>query len=627
MERPARRPNRRTVLKGVGASLVPLAAGRGSADPVSELVEEAVSSTPKVFGEVGRRINTVRYPLVGVPAVREPGETLRVELDADPDEVAATLSPSFGAARPETALTPDTLETERSRIWGDEEYAVARFEVPTLDEQFTEGLYDLEVSVDGQRDGQPRAVSVHRSFPSEPQVAIMGDPHVGDPRPLQDGAQRSFEEQTPDPFLFRYQETVGTGTDRWGAFKRANAELNLQDPDIVIVIGDLTFGSANYFQEYEDAYGVLNGIEAPTFVTVGNHDGYVTPGAGIDGKALWRRYFAPWHYSVDIRPDLHFVSIDSYDWPAIDRIAPSAVPSTWGGQVRDPQLSWLDEDLRSWRAANPDGTIMTLSHHNPSWEQTEGGELSRYAEGTPGAEQLARGVERSGGGWVGTNRLAVRNLLEEVGVTLHMSGHAHRDRLARVTDFDGNESSVVATTGSGLEHVTAETGESIDSTTATRRSVLADGDGPLYVEATTAASGTTQYWGWRTVPLARDRLDPTEFGYPVTETFLDDRALDPSLWTTENADLGLYSTPSYLLETETQEATGERVVVDIDSGLERDFSGAVTLPLDDCPAVRVRGGRKLWRRRGETSQDVRVAFEVPAGDSVTVTAECVSESS
>ena len=73
----------------------------------------------------------------------------------------------------------------------------------------------------------------------------------------------------------------------------------------------------------------------------------------IDGKELYRRYLAPWYYSVDIRPDLHFVSMDSYDWPAPDRVAPSAVPSTWGGQVRDPQFEWLADDLRSWRATNP----------------------------------------------------------------------------------------------------------------------------------------------------------------------------------------------------------------------------------------------------------------------------------
>ena len=632
-ENPAVR--RRTVLRGVGAGLVPLAVEGAAADPVGEAVDDAVKAAPSVFGEVGRRINEVRHPLVGVPSIREPGETLRVELDADADDVSATLVPSFGAATPETELPLESLERDvDSEIW-DEEYLVARFRIPELDRRFTEGLYDLAVEFDGAVDGQPRAVSVHESFPEEPSVAIMGDPHVGDPRPFEDGMRKSYEERDPEPFLFRYGETFGTGTevDRWGAFPRANAEVNAEAPDLVLVIGDLAFGSANYYAEYEDAYRVLNQVDAPTFVTLGNHDGYVTPGAGVDGKELWRRYFAPWHYSVDVRPDLHFVSIDSYDWPAMDRIAPSAVPSTWGGQVRDPQLEWLASDLEPWVAGEADGTLLTLSHHNPSWEQTEGGEATRATEGTSGAEQLARGVEQSGGGWVGENRLAVRELLEAAGSSLHVSGHAHRDRVARYVDYEGEgldgdqdgTASVVATTGTGLEHVDRN-GDPIDSDADTRADILADGDGVLFVEATTAASGTTQYWGWRTVPLGLDgaAVDPTTFGYPASDEFLEERAMDPDLWAAENADLGLYSTPSYLLEAEVLEATRERVAVRVHSDLARRLAGEVTLPLGACNGVRVDGGERRWRRLGEDWQDVRVAFEVPAGGTVDVSAECVS---
>lgn len=80
--------------------------------------------------------------------------------------------------------------------------------------------------------------------------------------------------------------------------------------------------------------------------------------------------------------------------------------------------------------------------------------------------------------------------------------------------------------------------------------MLLDGEGPLFVEPTTAASGTTQYWGWRVVSLsldrtraAGDRVDPEAMGYPATNEFLDGRALEPDRWRETNADLGLYSTP------------------------------------------------------------------------------------
>ena len=96
-----------------GASAVTPAAGRATADPVGEAVEDAVRTAPGVFGEVGRRINAVRYPLVGVPAIVEPGETLRVELNVErlPDSVSASLEPSFGAATPGTELPLVGIET------------------------------------------------------------------------------------------------------------------------------------------------------------------------------------------------------------------------------------------------------------------------------------------------------------------------------------------------------------------------------------------------------------------------------------------------------------------------------------------------------------------------------------
>ena len=113
MSQERRRPSRRSVLRGLGASAVPLSAGRVASDPASEAVDDAVKTAPSVFGEVGRRINAVRYPLVGVPAVVEPGETLRVELDVErlPDSVSASLEPSFGAATPETELPLVGIET------------------------------------------------------------------------------------------------------------------------------------------------------------------------------------------------------------------------------------------------------------------------------------------------------------------------------------------------------------------------------------------------------------------------------------------------------------------------------------------------------------------------------------
>lgn len=618
---------RRRMLQASGGAILPLSSLDGLLDTTDELVNELIDDTvdalPALFGETGRRINELRYPLSAVPQIREPGETLRVELDVpagETDAVEATLRPSHGVASTETALELEGVTTGSSEIW-DDDVLVAAFSIPNLDRQFTEGMYDLEVAFDGNRpsaggtDGQPRAVSVVESFPEQPTVAIMGDPHVGDPRALEDGFEDSLAAGSPEPFFEIYTEMIGTGTrnDRWGQFRRAVYEINAMDPDLVFVIGDLTFGSPSYLVEYEDAYRLFNLFDAPTFTVIGNHDGYVSPGTGIDGKDFYERYFAPHYYSVDIRPGLRFVSIDSYDWRAMNRIAPSAVPSTWGGQVRDEQLEWLESDLRDWRADTPDGTLLSMSHHNPSWRQTASLEPT---EGVPAVEQITRGATMEGGGWVGENRLAVRDLLAEVDVAMHVSGHAHRDRLARYHDGD-----VVATTGSGLEYVTPD-GDRLDREESFLEETLRSGDGTLFVEATTAGSHTGQYWGWRTIQVGTDGVDPAPYGYPASESFLEAHAGDG--WTTDEVHLGLYSTPSYRFDVELLELERHRVAVRLENELARTVEGALTLPLGACNGIRVEGGRQQWRRSDGDRQDVRVAFDVPAESTHTVAVECVS---
>ena len=142
------------------------------------------------------------------------------------------------------------------------------------------------------------------------------------------------------------------------------------------------------------------------------------------------------------------------------------------------------------------------------------------------------------------------------------------------------------------------------------------------MEATTAASGTSQYWGWRTATLNREGepLDPRTFGYPATDEFLEERALQPDLWSDDNADLRLHSTPSYLVDAEVVTATDRCVTIRIDSDLARPLTGAATLPLSTCAGARVENAEVVWRRR----QDVRVAFGVPAGGTLEVTVRCTS---
>lgn len=271
------------------------------------------------------KMNETRSPLAGVPEVVVAGHSLRVELDVEAEINLATatayLEPSFGSPvqiglhQIDTdAYDPDAdYDGERSRIWNEDEKEseavdIVESAIPSFDSSaaFTPDLYDLVVeweggptSPTGGEDRQLRAVSVRESIPETLDVAVIADPQPGDPRGVQSGLEESRTKEDPEPFVQRTRRVSGDRPDeRWAATRRAVAEVNALDPDIVLVAGDLCLGQdvpGKFYAEYEDAWEVLNQVRAPTFCTAGNHDAYVQ--SGTDGKALYRETFGPPSYS------------------------------------------------------------------------------------------------------------------------------------------------------------------------------------------------------------------------------------------------------------------------------------------------------------------------------------------
>lgn len=627
----------------------------------------------------GRKVHQIVYPLATVPAIVEDGSTLTVELDPDRvggfvSSASASLVPSFGAAdRPVELGSTSGIEPGPSDVWPDRTVLKATFDVPPLDPAagYVEDLYDLRVTWDhppesgeltslGTSDVQPRAVQVVDAFPDRPRFVVVADPQVGDPRALQDGAEDSYDEQDPEPFVEAVRHTYGDGVHRWQAFRRTIEEVNLLDPDFVLFAGDVTFGQdvpGKYHVEYEDAYALVNAFRAPTFLAMGNHDGYVQ--SGQDGHAFWRAYFGPLRYSVDLgpaddpeRPPLHIVSVNTYDWSEMDRMGVAYGVSAWGGQVRDQQLAWLDADLAAHRAAHPDGTVLTFAHHDPSWVQDDTPPPYDETEGVPLIEQIARGYSTfttTGQGWSGDHRLDVRDLLARHDVDVHFAGHIHQDRVARY--HDGHVAETTQTSGRAGQ---ASFGEGYDPSRlhyVLRDDTLSDaftqdelsgiveeaGHGPLFVDTTTAASDTSLYWGWRLVELlpadadgdgTADDLDLEAFGYPASQSFLDAHARE-DFWNASHADLGLFSFPSFRLNVTVDGAndgTEDHVRVELDSGLAAGLdlvvplslvAGPVTVTVDGAPV----DDADLVRRVHGGAQDLWVPVHLGAGAGAVVEAQ------
>ncbi|MGH2734698.1 MAG: metallophosphoesterase family protein, partial [Actinomycetota bacterium] len=601
------RRRRRLVAGGVAAlaALVAFAALPASANHDRPIL-------PDVFP----KIRAILSPLASQPTIVEGGATLRVELDpeivGEPvlEDVNASLRASFGSARKPFPLR--RLGVERgavSALWPGRTVHVVTFSVPPLGGAFVEDLYDLEVSYGTEVDTQHRAVKVIDVFPRRPTFAVIADPSVGDPRPIQEGAENFLATGSPDSFLDKTVKTVGNpmNEDRWAALGRAIDEINLLQPDFVLVAGDLTFAvyprPANV--EYEDAYRILSRLRVPAYMTPGNHDLYDLDYDDLDrphttdGKELWPLYFGPLHYSVDVSPNLHLVGMNTFDWANHQR-EPADESDGFeirsGGRIDDGQFEWLEQDLTSYRRRNPSGTIVTFAHHDPSWIE------ARHP-------------------WRGKNRLETRDLLAAQNVGVHFAGHTHEDRVARY-----HRGHVVETNGRfgpdrELHYVLRNDSLDESRTQAELGSILRNpAHGPLFVTTTTVSSvlkgedwGLGGYWGYRFGLLDGSGFDPVDFGYPATRAFLDARAERPEKWNPDHASYGVFSYPSYLLGASTggsNDGTESKSSLTISNDLLVDVEIEVVLSVTGKGGS-VNRGDVVWKRTARGKTDVRIRARVP----------------
>ncbi len=597
-------------------SVIARAAGAVPRDVSDELRRPPV--LPDAFPKVGAII----APLASVPAIVEAGTTLTVELD--PRRVGAahdlrlSLVPRFGAVRAPTELVLLDVGGEiTSPLWRDRGALLVTAAVPSLG-GVAEDLYDLRVSWATGADQQPRAVKVVEAYPDKPRFVIVADPSVGDPRPVQEGAEDLVATGSPDSLTDKALKTLGMPPDErmWAAFNKVVDEVNLAAPDFVLVAGDLTFGlyprPINY--EFEEAYRLINRFRVPTFLTPGNHDLYhfdydhADRPHTTDGKQLWPLYFGPLQYAVDVGPDLHLMSINSFDWPDDQRNPfyfrdDGSQRTRSGGYVSDEQLDWVAEDLRGWRDGNTDGAIVTFAHHNPSWR----------ARRHP---------------WPGLNRLELRDLLAEVRAGAHFAGHTHDDRIARYHEGD-----IVETNGNNdfprreLHYMDRDDLLDDSWTQEELAAIIRDpSHGPVFVDTTTAASGLKgpdwglgSYWGWRLGVLdQRDGgYDPADFGYPATEEFLEAHAERPENYNADHAPLGVFSYPSYYLDEAVEgpnDGTAGRVRVAITSRLLVDLRTVVLVSVaaPDAGSVTVDGGTVVGARSADGVTDLWVEVTVPS---------------
>jgi len=266
-----------------------------------------------------RPLTYIRSPLPVRPVIVRPG-------DEFPIEVAAPASTTGWRAVLDTAWATADLELKDAAYNAEKQRWTLRASAPIGTKQL---LYDLRLSFDGGQDFQPRAVMVVPEFKDSLRVVHLTDVHVYKSEKLFDVYQQLAE------------------------------EINLINPDIIVVTGDLT-DSSGYTDEtwpesdqYPAMLNLWNAYNAPTFILPGNHD--LSPFKKQDDYVRWYRFFDTTDFSFNVGP-YHFTAFDnSFIMTSTGHSAPYAE------DIAQEQLDWMEKDL----SENAGAAMRILLFHVP----------------------------------------------------------------------------------------------------------------------------------------------------------------------------------------------------------------------------------------------------------------------
>lgn len=327
---------------------------------------------------------SILYPRTSIPAIVEPQQEILIQLKSIPfNTVLASIETAYDPLPFSYQLIIESIE-ETNNVF----YIKAIIPEDALPE-----LYNLTIIVhtEGEIYSQtrPRAISIKDQITDSFSFIHIADFHIGDPRGL----------------IENPKETIG-----WKAARKTIEEVNLLNPDFVIITGDLVFGQAYPFEytlEYKKCYEILQEFQVPTFLSLGNHDGYNQ--MGQDGLVFWQYYFGPLYYSFNFG-ESHFISVNSYDMPKRLRTAISFIAFNWGGYIQSEQMQWIEDDLQN----NMDKyQISMMMHHNPIWDTT--------------SESLFKNTPYEG-------REELLQLIDDYNVDMVFAGHVHYDDVTEQDD-------------------------------------------------------------------------------------------------------------------------------------------------------------------------------------------------
>ncbi|HOY62913.1 MAG TPA: metallophosphoesterase [bacterium] len=266
---------------------------------------EEISLGRVMFEErIGARpLKDIRMPNRARPALARPGDEFVIEViaPAEAGEWSAALENEFANYPLEIAEASFNPDNGRWTL-----KAIVPGGASSL-------LYGLRVKFSGGEDFQPRSVMVSPEFKNSIRVVHLTDVHVYKSESLFD------------------------------VYKKLAEEINLVNPDLVVITGDLT-DTTGYTSErwpesdqYPAMLDLWNSYNAPVFIVPGNHD--LSPYKKEEDYLVWNRYFDTTDFSFDYGA-YHFTAFDN---SFVYRSGGSDEPHA--EDLSPEQLEWLDADL------------------------------------------------------------------------------------------------------------------------------------------------------------------------------------------------------------------------------------------------------------------------------------------
>ncbi len=399
---------------------------------------------------VDAKVTHILYPLFATPAIKQKGESLTLQIDTMGKDAGlwhVKLKQTEHSSLTSDYELPVQAVSNGQSYWK-ESSSISNVTV-TIPTETPEKLYDLEVSytANGQRitDQQPHAVKVVDEYKKDFTFLHLTDTHIGSPRNLGDADDTSTinSDRLREAGLWNPDEDK-----RWLYLQKAIKEVNLKNPDFVVVTGDLMFGQINpqeYIYEYEETYTFLQKLNVPVYLVPGNHDYYAQDATLADGAKYWEKYFGPQFFSFDYGPYAHFIGYNSFDWHKFDRSGHGSLSvPTWGGQIREDQLAWVKQDLqKNAQTAQKEQIRGLFSHHNPLWRDRdiwpqEDAEVRDYwskydqQHNPQQLETLALGEKlgiKYDQQWHGENAQELIEIMKAHHVDVSLHGHTHIDHV------------------------------------------------------------------------------------------------------------------------------------------------------------------------------------------------------